>query len=934
MPASRKEGFRLEQLNEFASHLLEAESESEVAWIIARQAIAHLDFDDCVIYLVDDDKQHLFQAAAHGPKNPVERKILDPIVIPIGSGIVGSAAQTKKKIRVGDVRLDPRYIEDDQFRLSELAVPMIYKGSCIGVVYSEHAQKDFFTQAHEDELNTVAALGAARIVHIRSINSLKEESQRFQKLVESASDIVFRADIRGYFTYVNPVAIHLTGYSEQELLGMQFFELVTEDQRNLVSRFYRSQVRRKEASTYLEFRIQTKKGDFIWIGQNLQLLFESDKLVGFQAIARDISVVKYAQSAVSRSESNKRAILNASLDGVISVDTKGRIIEFNPAAEKIFGFSMEEAFGRTLAKMIIPPEYRDAHRVGMKRLVSTRVPKLIGQRIEVPALRKDGTQFPIELTLIELETDQGLQFTAFVRDITERKENEEALKEARALAERNADAKTQFLSSMSHEIRTPLNAVIGISHLLVKTDLSVKQKGYVTDVQLAANNLLGLINNILDFQKIDEGHLELEQVVFDLKDLLEELIGRARYLAIGKQVAVQLNVAADTPEWVKSDPIRIAQIISNLVNNAIKFTEQGFVTIDVSVVSSSKKASVVCFSISDSGIGVPDESIDKIFYSFAQASSNTTRKYGGTGLGLPIVKRLVNLFQGEIQVKSEVNVGTEFRVSIPVGLATKKETRTTQSFSQKGNLSGVQILLVEDNPVNQFVAKEILQTWNAETTIASSGKEAIEYLSTQSFNLVLMDIQMPDMDGFQTTAYIRNELLITSEILPIIALTASALNAQRERAISVGMDDFVLKPFDPSFLYARISSALNARNIRFGSGLKKQKAALNWDYFNDNYGNSESLKLKIIQVLTEQIPLHLEVLHDALSNKDAGAVCALAHKIRPSAAMVGAHKLESVCIQLDECKTLKRGEQEALSLGPDFLKLLEELGREISSISS
>ncbi len=913
-------------LNEFARLLLEADSESEVAWTIVKQAIAHLDFEDCVVYLNNPEKNELIQTAAFGPKNPAYFDILNPIKIEVGTGIVGTAASLQQVQKVNDVSLDDRYIVDDLARSSELAIPMLFKGECLGVVDSEHSSTHFFTDRHCQILSTVTDLAAARIAHIRGLDALKKTQKAFQDLVETASDTLFRINLKGRFTYVNPVAVKLTGYSERELLKMHFFDLVESNYQKKVSRFYIDQFQNERESTYLEFGIKDKDGKSKWVGQNLQLVREDGLITGFQAISRDITVLKLAQKAVSRSEESKRSIINAALDSVISIDSNGNVVEFNPAAERTFGFTLEEVIGVSLSELIIPVEHREAHKAGMQRLLKTGRTRLIGKRIEINALHKDGYEFPIELALTQVSGDNGIHFTAFARDITEQKAAQAAIQEAKIIAEENAEHQTRFLASMSHEIRTPLNAVIGISHLLSKTKLTDKQRRYVRDVGRSSDILLGLIDNILDFQKMEGGFLELEEVEFNLHDLLYEIIDRAKYLAAEKELNIKLQIDQAVPEWIKSDPIRITQILSNLLNNSVKFTPSGSVHVRTHCIPTEDGVTNLTFEVHDTGIGISENSKDKIFSSFTQASSDTTRRFGGSGLGLPIVRELVTAFDGSLSFESTLGVGSQFFITIPVKVVSSQQLKAIPANDQDYKLEGIRILVVEDNPVNQFVAKEILESWSAVVVLASGGKEALDILRAESFDIVLMDIQMPDMDGFETTNRIRIELGIQEDRLPIIALTASALREQKERAFEAGMNDFVMKPFDPGFLHSRIAKFVNTN----GRDNSEAKSILNWEEFEQNYGSNPELKQKIIAILLEQVPQNIGSIQDSLGHSDPEGLRFTAHKMLTSAKMIGAARITDICIHiLDlESESLK---SELDSTATKLVEYLEELHLELAS---
>lgn len=937
IPSEATSGKLLELLNQFANLLLEADTEVDVAWSIAKQAIAHLGFEDCVIYLMDPTEDVLRQTAAHGPKAVEGQIVQDPLVIPVGKGIVGAAAATKEVQNIEDVRSDGRYILDDEQRVSELAVPMMHRGECLGVVDSEDHRTGFYTDDHVSILTTVAALGAARIVHIRAMQELETSRAEFRELVEHASDIVFRANKRGRFVYVNPVAVHLTGYTREELMTMRFDDLVASGERRRVRSFYRDQFRDLRTNTYLEFRFRKKNGELRWIGQNLQLILDGSEVAGFQAIARDITVLKQAQDAVSRSQAIQQAMLDASLDAIISIDESGNVIEFNPAAERIFGFSFEEAYGQRLVELIIPEDLRTSHSAGMRRLVETGTPKLIGKRVEVPALHKDGHIFPIELSLTRIQLADTSQFTAFVRDITDRKQNEKDLNTAREEAESYAQAQTKFLSSMSHEIRTPLNAVIGISHLIQQTSLSPKQEKYVLDILSAGKVLLGLINNILDFQKIESGFLQLENVTFNLHDILEEVLDRAKYLVMENPIQVGFDRADDVPNWVKGDPVRLNQILMNLLSNAIKFTAEGDVNLSVTCVATTPL--LVQFVVSDTGIGIPEDARNRVFDAFSQASTDITRRFGGSGLGLPIVKELVKALGGSVELKSEEGSGSTFLVTLPLQLSSDEEIMEQVADHADMNLQDVRVLLVEDNPINQLVASELLESWEALVKIAPDGYKALSMLTEERFDIVLMDIQMPGMDGIETVARIRNDLGLDRKALPVIALTASALRERRDKAYDAGMTDFIMKPFDPAHLHSRILHGLGLRASRGvlervadapgQEELTQSVSIIDMAFFEENYGHHPTLRSKTMEKIRELLPSQRQAIQKALSEGNPDALRFMAHKLLSTLRMVGAHTAESLCAQVDD---RQRSDEDALLLGKALPAVLESIEVELSTM--
>jgi signal transduction histidine kinase/CheY-like chemotaxis protein/ligand-binding sensor domain-containing protein len=379
------------------------------------------------------------------------------------------------------------------------------------------------------------------------------------------------------------------------------------------------------------------------------------------------------------------------------------------------------------------------------------------------------------------------------------------LEQAKNYAEEAAKAKAQFLSIMSHEIRTPMNAVIGITHLLMRNDPRQEQLEDLKILKFSAENLLGLINDVLDLNKIEAGKLAIENIEFNLRNLVTGVCSSLHYKASEKGINLDLVYDEKMPLYVFSDPLRLSQILNNLVSNAIKFTEEGQVDISITLLSRSDTNLNIRFSVKDTGVGIPKEMHEKIFDAFTQASSETSRKYGGTGLGLAITNRLVEMLGSEIRLISEQGRGSEFYFDIE--LAEGKSRRIEEkSLVESGNtpsFSGQKILLVEDNRINELIARKMLEEWNLKVDTAYNGAEAIKLTADNKYHLILMDLQMPGMDGYETTSAIRLQKPENIAI-PIIALTASTRSEVHDKVVSSGMTDYVLKPFDPEVLFKKL----------------------------------------------------------------------------------------------------------------------------------
>ena len=391
-----------------------------------------------------------------------------------------------------------------------------------------------------------------------------------------------------------------------------------------------------------------------------------------------------------------------------------------------------------------------------------------------------------------------------------RKKHEELI-HAKEKAESAATEKQQFASIMSHEIRTPLNAVIGMTNLLLMENPRPDQVEELNTLKFAAENLTMLVNDILDFSKIEAGKVALEKIPFDLRHLTHNLKNSYQYKATEKGIGIQTIIDEEIPADLLGDPVRIGQILNNLVSNSIKFTEKGYVEISMRKLQHDKENEVkIRFEIVDTGIGIPKEKQALVFESFSQANSDTTRKYGGTGLGLTITKKLIELHKSEILLSSEYGKGTTFYFDLLFEKAPIlfSESKQDIHFVEK-NIEGKRILLVEDNPFNQLIATKFLQKWKVIVDTAENGKIALKKLDINTYDLILMDIQMPEMNGIETTKFIRSHENTLLQKIPIIALTAAAMENDKEKLLQDGMNDYVSKPFNPNDLYKKIAQYVN-----------------------------------------------------------------------------------------------------------------------------
>ncbi len=524
----------------------------------------------------------------------------------------------------------------------------------------------------------------------------------------------------------------------------------------------------------------------------------------------ELAVRRRAEQELRRNEERYRSVMESASDAVVSADRHGRILFFNRAAERIFGHTATAASGKPLS-MLIPERFQDAHRRRFDRFLATRELQSAGRTLELIGRRHDATEFPIEMSLATWNVD-GEQFvTAMMRDITERKQAEEELKRAREAALEGSRLKSEFLASMSHEIRTPLNGVIGMTGLLLDTDLSPQQQDYAHTTRSSAEHLLGVINDVLDFSKIEAGQLTLEPIIFELRTAVEEVVEIVGPRAAEKKLELIVRITPEIQRRVIGDPGRIRQILTNLAGNAIKFTPTGHVLIDVDVQRASATEIELRFAVEDSGIGIADDKLEHIFDRFAQADASTTRKYGGSGLGLAISKQLVELMQGSHGVTSRIGKGSSFwfTITLPFDAADAGDTVEVPAA-----LRDVRVLVVDDNAISRRVLREQLDAWKIGNEGAGSADEAMTALqqadaARDPFAIAIIDRGMAGTDGLTLGRKIKADTRLCGTAL--ILLTSSTRPAHTDAIAETGFGASLRKPARPARLLEAIESTWNTR---------------------------------------------------------------------------------------------------------------------------
>jgi len=910
---------------------------------------------------------------------------------------------------------------------------------------------------------------------------MRTSDTRQRAVLDHIVDGIITIDSKGIIQNFNRAAESIFGYDSSEVVNRNVKILMPEpyttEHDGYLSRYHAT----GEAHVIgigREVTGRRKDGSVFPLELAVSKMIIDDKPL-YSGIVRDITARKQAELALLAAETRQRAVLENIVDGIITIDQRGSIQTFNRAAENIFGYTADEVTGKNV-KMLMPQPYTDEHDQYLAHYHKTGEAHVIGIGREVTGRRKDNSVFPLELAVSEMIIDGKVLYSGIVRDITERKNAEQQIIEARDVAEKSTKAKTEFLANMSHEIRTPMNAVINLAYLAQRDDLPARTLDYLAKIENSGKNLLAIINDILDISKVEAGKLELEEIPFNLHRLVNGLATIVGYRDIENSIEVMFHTGHEVPTYMIGDPLRLNQILTNLIGNALKFTEKGEILFSVSLEQRFEDHCILQFSVRDSGIGMSDKQLNQLFQPFGQADGSISRRYGGTGLGLAISQHLVELMQGKIAVKSESGIGSTFSFSIPlrinneidqdkryayppltnlkvlivddnatarqitadtlatmginvdcaasggealqllnkvnsktsntyqivlldwkmpgmdgietlnairdsdiiqtqpkvilctaygvesvresgksatidgylgkpfsnstlldviyrcIGYSTKNET--TPSFNleeflarELRKISGARILVVDDNEINLMIATELLELQGFKVKTENSGKGAIQALENERFDLVLMDVQMPEMNGLETTRRIRETKGIDQP--PIIAMTAHAMESDRERSLTAGMNDHLTKPIDPEELYRTLVKWLS-QNKAAGSPALPNKQAAQTIFNNPIPGidavaglrqvrGNQQLYEKLLTKMHEQYHNASQELDSLINTGAHEDAIRLVHSIKGVAGSLGAHNLHRVSETLEQ--KLRAQDQQANEVQAAFTIALTEV---------
>ena len=722
--------------------------------------------------------------------------------------------------------------------------------------------------------------------------SLKLASQYLLSLIEASRDPLVTISTEGKITDMNEALVNITGVSRKELTGSDFFDYFTEPQK---AREVYQEVFAKGSVADSPLTLRHKRGkltDVLFNGS----VYKDDQnnVLGVVIVARDVT----AQNLLSK---YSLSLIEASRDPLFTISPQGKITDLNEASVRFTGVSREKMIGSDFFNYFTEPDKaREAYQqVFVKGFI-----------VDFPLTLTDGVLIDVLCNGSVYKDERGnvLGVVIVARDITDQKRIATELTEAivfaelavgiaeeaklkaesaKLVAETAVKAKQQFLSNMSHEIRTPMNAIIGFTKVLLKTDTSTKQKEYLQAIKMSGDALIVLINDILDLAKVDAGKMIFEQTPFKMAVSIAAMLHLFEPKIREKNLYLEKEYDSSIPEVLVGDPVRLHQVILNLVSNAVKFTNKGKITVSVRLVHEDDSMARIEFSVKDTGIGIPKDKTIQIFDNFQQASSGTSRLYGGTGLGLAIVKQLIEAQDGTIKVESKINVGSVFSFVLDF-LKTKADAENEDALLELDpKIKNIKVLVVEDIALNQLLMKTLLDEFGFHCEIADNGLIAIEKLRFNTFDIILMDLQMPEMNGFEATEYIRHTM---KSRIPIIALTADVTTADLDKCKAVGMNDYIAKPVDEKLLYSKIVGYVSKPISSDAVSIIEQTQTLKYtdlDYLIRRTKANPVLMMEMISLYLEQTPPLISVMKKSWKEKDWNSLYSAVHKMIPSFSIMG-----------------------------------------------
>jgi len=813
---------------------------------------------------------------------------------------------------------------------------------------------------------------------LKTKEKLRRSEELYRTLTDTLRDVISIYDAEYNCVLVSQGVEEVLGYSVKEIMALDIESLIHPEERAIVGSKIKSAIQHRSSTITYRTRIRSKNGKYVPVEHVTKLKYNAkNKFERFISSSRDITErIKVERKLHSLNEGLKKSnfeyrklaeelskqmkevnhkneliknqnemlthseyelkLLNAQLQvrnnaineiAIVSItDYNGKIIEINQRFCEVSKYKANEVKGKTMNVLNSGYHSKEFFREMWSTIESGQV-----WRGEINNRAKDGSEFWLLKTIVPFFPKEGTErfYFSLSSDITEQKERELELAEAKRNAERAMQVKEEFLSVMSHEIRTPLNSVIGLSELLMDRDPREDQQDVIKTLNFSADNLMRLINDILDFSKIEARKLVIEKQRIDLHALLYDIIDAHRIAASEKHIDLDLQIAAELPNDVLSDPLRLKQILNNLVSNAIKFTDEGRVTIEVDLTRPNEDKVYLKFVISDTGIGIPPEDKKLIFEAFEQSRKQKASAVGGTGLGLAIVKNLVSLFQGKIYFTSVIDKGSQFIVELPCELPCElaAESRLKQSVTHNRELhvepSGKKLLYVEDVATNQFLMQKFLAGHQISCELASSGEEALRLIKKEKFDFILMDIQMSDMDGYETTLEIRKYNEYYNEV-PIIAFTADTSEQTQSKIIEVGMNDVLTKPLDSAKLIALLNKYLAIMQ-------KSKDVDFSLEYFTRAFNNDEQKLVEVYKILIDDLNKFYSDFISYYKQQDYDGMRKEIHKMEPILSHLNHQKILRL---FETYKSYNTVDEKMKTLNKELLEHIKKMEAHLNDLRS
>ncbi len=804
---------------------------------------------------------------------------------------------------------------------------------------------------------------------------LQRSESRFRDLVESLSDWIWEVDLDGVYTYCYCSGVKEGMIGHDRMVGKKFYEIPSLVNKQAALDFLESFAENPRSFFDFENLYVLENGDkYYYSSSGVPLYDEKGKLIGFRGIARDITGKRVAEQELQKTRERYMLAVKGSRDGIWDWDIEKNQTFFSNRLKEMLGYRENELADSFAALIsLIHPEEKSVFEKFLESYLHGETDEF---SIEFRCRHKSGTFGWYQARGLALRDHSGKPYrmAGSLTDITARRDAEREIErtlleleqvidelhlandraeELRKSAEKASVAKSEFLANMSHEIRTPMNGVVGMVDLLLKTPLNEDQKRYAEVVKTSSEKLLAIINDILDFSKIEANRLDLEKVDFELLPVIDEVVDLFSLAASEKKIGLKVDADEKIPQVVVGDPNRLRQVLLNLLGNAVKFTETGSVTIKVTCEDYQKSKTKLRFAVIDTGVGIPEEAGKNLFSAFTQVDGSITRKFGGTGLGLAISRQLVELMGGHLAFTSKVGEGSEFFFQIPFRVVSKKQrSKPEQNNQQVENLpketprpmptkdspsqdkKALKALLVEDNETNQIVASTMIENLGFVVEIAGNGVDAVNMMLEKEFDMVFMDCQMPELDGFAATRMIRNSGLENNRRVPIVAMTASALAGDREKCLDAGMNDYIAKPFRIHELeevirrWVELETKDSISHLLGPEPSQADSEIFNYGDVLQRMMNNAQLAKTLIRSFVNETPSIILKIEKSFAEGNLTDAATFAHSIKGSAANIGAEKFSRQARQLEQ--RIKNKEPVDLSielnlLNKTFAELLQKI---------